>query len=75
VPQEQYLEYLKRLNRKHLEQRPGETDLEARIAGYELAAHMQLAAKEALDIEARARRRRRSTGSTIRRAASSARAA
>jgi hypothetical protein len=51
VPQEQYLEYLKSLNRSHLEQRPGETDLEARIAGYELAAHMQLAAKEALDLE------------------------
>jgi hypothetical protein len=51
VPQEQYLEYLTALNRKHLEQRPGESDLEARIAGYELAAHMQLAAKEALDIE------------------------
>jgi len=50
VPQEQYLEYLNGLNRKHLEERPGETDLEARIAGYELAAHMQLAAKEALDI-------------------------
>jgi hypothetical protein len=51
VPQEQYLEYLKTLNQKHLEERPGETDLEARIAGYELAAHMQLAAKEALDLE------------------------
>jgi len=51
VPQEQYLEYLKGLNRKHLEERPGESDLEARIAGYELAAHMQLAAKEALDVE------------------------
>jgi len=51
VPQEQYLEYLKGLNQRHLEQRPGETDLEARIAGYELAAHMQLAAKEALDVE------------------------
>ena len=51
VPQEQYLEYLKGLNQKHLEDRPGESDLEARIAGYELAAHMQLAAKEALDVE------------------------
>ncbi len=51
LPQEQYLEYLKGLNRRHLEERPGETDLEARIAGYELAASMQLAAKEALDVE------------------------
>jgi len=45
-----YLEYLSRLNRAHLQQRPGELDLEARIASYELAARMQLAAREALDI-------------------------
>jgi hypothetical protein len=51
LPQEQYLDYLKSLNRRHLEERPGETDLEARIAGYELAASMQLAAKEALEID------------------------
>jgi hypothetical protein len=51
APQEKYLEYLQTLNRRHLEERPGETDLEARISGYELAASMQLAAKEALDVE------------------------
>ena len=44
-----------RLNRRHLEQHPGEADLEARIASYELAAAMQTAAKEALDISQRAR--------------------
>lgn len=48
--QNRYLEYLDRLNRDHLERRPGESDLEARIASYELAARMQTAAKEALDL-------------------------
>src|SRR5713101_7702955 len=48
--QEGYLRYLNHLNREHLERRPGESDLEARIAGYELAARMQTAAREALDV-------------------------
>lgn len=48
--QERYLALLERLNRDHLEQHPGELDLEARIASYELAARMQTAAKEALDL-------------------------
>lgn len=48
--QRQNLEFLGRLNRQHLAQHPGENDLEARIASYELAARMQLAAKEALDL-------------------------
>ena len=48
--QRQNLELLARLNKKHLEQHPGESDLEARIASYELAAAMQTEAKEALDI-------------------------
>jgi hypothetical protein len=50
APQEQYLAYLNRLNQSHLERHPGELDLEARIASYELAARMQTAAKEALDL-------------------------
>jgi Protein of unknown function (DUF1501) len=50
APQEQYLSFLAELNRKHLEQHPGELDLEARIASYELAARMQSAAKEAVDL-------------------------
>ena len=50
VSQREYLDYLGRLNRGHLRQRPGELDLEARIASYELAARMQEAAKEALDL-------------------------
>jgi hypothetical protein len=48
--QEEFLAYLGELNREHLDARPGEHDLAARIASYELAARMQTAAKEALDI-------------------------
>jgi len=48
--QRKYLSYLNQLNREHLDQHPGELDLEARIASYELAARMQTAAKEALDL-------------------------
>ena len=48
--QDQNLSFLEGLNRRHLEQHPGEADLEARIASYELAAAMQTAAREALDI-------------------------
>ncbi len=50
APQDRYLRYLDRLNRDHLARHPGELDLEARIAAYELAARMQTAAKEALDL-------------------------
>lgn len=49
-PQRQNLQFLQALNRKHAERFPGESDLEARIASYELAARMQTAAREALDI-------------------------
>ena len=48
--QRQNLDLLQKLNRNHLAKHPGEADLEARIASYELAANMQTAAKEALDI-------------------------
>ena len=48
--QRQNLDLLQALNLRHLERHPGEADLEARIASYELAAHMQTAAREALDI-------------------------
>ncbi|MCA8998942.1 MAG: DUF1501 domain-containing protein [Planctomycetaceae bacterium] len=49
-PQRQNLALLQALNRRHAERFPGENDLEARIASYELAAKMQTAAHEALDI-------------------------
>ncbi len=48
--QQHTLAYLKGLNRRHLEQHPAEADLEARIASYELAARMQVSAREALDV-------------------------
>ena len=48
--QRQNLSLLRSLNESHLARHPGEADLEARIASYELAARMQLAAKEALDL-------------------------
>ena len=44
------LALLRRLNRRHLETRPGDSRLEARIAAYELAARLQLSAPEVLDI-------------------------
>ena len=48
--QQRYLQYVKELNQQHLQQHSGELDLEARIASYQLAAKMQTAAKEALDL-------------------------
>ena len=48
--QRQNLDLLRTLNERHLARHPGEADLDARIATYELAASMQTAAREALDI-------------------------
>lgn len=44
------LDLLARLNRRRLEQTPGEADLSARIETFELAYRMQMAAPEAIDI-------------------------
>jgi hypothetical protein len=44
------LEALTRMNRRHADANPGDSRLEARIGSYELAARMQLAAPEALDL-------------------------
>jgi len=44
------LELINQLNRKHQDERHGDSRLEARIRSYELAAGMQLEAPEALDI-------------------------
>ncbi len=41
--------FLRTLNEEHLRQRPGDTELAARIASYELAARMQLRAAEVAD--------------------------
>jgi hypothetical protein len=43
-------DFLKFINDKHLEKHPGDTDLSARIASYELAAKMQLRAAEVGDL-------------------------
>ncbi|MEZ5356432.1 MAG: DUF1501 domain-containing protein [Bryobacteraceae bacterium] len=42
--------YLRRLNARHAEAHPGDADLRARVAAYELAARMQLSAPEASDL-------------------------
>jgi hypothetical protein len=41
---------LNQLNRRHAEERPGDSRLDARIASYELAARLQLSAPEVLDL-------------------------
>ena len=43
-------DFLKFINERHLAQHPGDTELSARIASYELAAKMQLRASEAGDL-------------------------
>ncbi len=42
--------FLQRLNQGHLDSHPGETELEARIQNFELAARMQLSASQVLDL-------------------------
>ena len=44
------LDFLAELNREHRRHYPGETELEARIQNYELAARMQLKAAESIDL-------------------------
>src|SRR6266481_4668400 len=44
------LDYLAKLNEQHLRDHPGESELEARIRNFELAARMQLAAGDVLNI-------------------------
>lgn len=44
------LQLLRKLNQEHADDHPGNHDLNARLASYERAAHMQTAAREALDI-------------------------
>ncbi len=48
--QRNYLDFLADLNQQHLQSRPGESELAARISNFELAARMQTAAREALDL-------------------------
>ena len=44
------LQLLRKLNQEHADDHPGNHDLNARLASYERAAHMQTAAREALDV-------------------------
>lgn len=43
-------EFLERMNQRHLEQFPGDTELAARISSYQLAARMQLSVPEVTDL-------------------------
>ena len=45
------LDLLSKLNARHQAERPGELQLDARIASFELAARMQLSATDALDLD------------------------
>lgn len=56
------LEYLRQLNRRHLEDRAGDSELEARIASYELAFRMQAHAPEAVDLSQETAATQRSYG-------------
>jgi hypothetical protein len=44
------MRWLQEMNRSYAESHPGDTTLEARLRGYELAAHMQLSVPEATDL-------------------------
>ena len=48
--QREQLDFLAKLNQKHLDERPGGHELAARINSYELAYHMQSATPEAVDL-------------------------
>src|SRR5262245_16914661 len=47
---EAYRDLLRDLDEAHRRQRPGQADLDARISSFELAAHMQVTATDALDL-------------------------
>jgi hypothetical protein len=49
--QRRFLELLNSVNREQLSQRPGEHELSARVASFELASRMQTSAREALDFQ------------------------
>lgn len=60
--QQRFLGMLDRLNREHLAEHPGEHDLAARIASFELAARMQTSARERSTSVRKPRRHRKCTG-------------
>ncbi len=61
-PQREALGFLDRMNRRHLEDYPANSDLEARISSFELAARMQLAASDAMDLSQETEATRRMYG-------------
>jgi len=56
------LEFLQQLNESHKDRHPGETELEARIQNYELAARMQLSTAGILDISKESQETKKSYG-------------
>lgn len=65
--EEDSLRVLQQLNRAHLDRRGGDSQLEARIRSYEMAAQLQLSAPEVLDIsnESAATRKLYGLGSAV----------
>ena len=59
---EYQLRFLDELNRSHAKRHPGDTELEARIANFEIAAAMQTAVPEALDLSRESEATRRMYG-------------
>ncbi|HQX51729.1 MAG TPA: DUF1501 domain-containing protein [Planctomycetaceae bacterium] len=51
VRQQGKLDFINQLNRHHYAGRESNTELEARILSYEMAAHMQMTAPDAIDLE------------------------
>ena len=60
--QQRTLNFINQLNREHLGQRAGDTELSARIAAYELAFRMQAHAPEVVDLAAETQVTRRLYG-------------
>jgi len=54
--------FLARLNHRHLDRHPGQSELQARINSYELAARMQLSAPEILNLDGESQTLRRFYG-------------
>jgi hypothetical protein len=50
MPESTSLDFLQALNRRHALAHPGDSELEARIAAYEMAARLQLSSPEATDL-------------------------
>jgi hypothetical protein len=63
------LDLLGRLNREHMQSRPGDSELAARIASYELAYRMQTSAAEVVDLDREDARTRELYGLNERRTA------